>query len=174
MNIDLLIGGLGIFFRGFLDSPFFLVLKLLLAIYVTVLFADIIMLMILRPISDVRSTFRGANIPLVSPKKNRKKWKKIQSYLDSDDQSQLKLAVLEADLVVEKIICSIITKGQDMVEKLETLKPNQLEDIEELKNAHKIRNQIVHDGSFQLDKSEAQRIIGVYEKFLVENEFMED
>lgn len=161
------------FFQLFLHSPFFLALKFLLAIYVSVLFADLVMLLILRGFGDVRATFKGMNIPLVSPAKIRKSWNEIKSKLETGDTNQCKLAVIEADKIVDKIIGSMGLKGNDMIQRLDNLKPKQIENAEELKEAHRTRNKIIHDPSFQIDKEKTLEILSKYEKFLVEFEFME-
>jgi len=173
MDIDLILLGTIKAFQGFIYSPFFLVLKLLLGIYVIVLSADILMLLILRGFGDIRISLRGANIPLVSPKKMRKKWSNIEAYLESNNSSQYKLAVLEADRVIDKIFKSMGLKGNDMIEMLDNLNPGQMEEAEELKTAHKIRNRIINDPSFQIDRKKAKETIDIYAKFLTENELME-
>lgn len=160
-------------FRGFVDSPFFFALKFLLAIYVTVLFADIIMLLILRGMGDIRTTFRGANIPLSSGKKMRKKWKKIEARLETGDHSQYKLAVIEADKVVDGIFKSMGIEGGDMIERMKTLNPEQLEAEEDLEKAHKTRNRIINDPSFRIEKNSAKETLDIYAKFLTENEMMD-
>lgn len=161
------------FFQLFLHSPFFLTLKFLLAIYVSVLFANLVMLLILRGFGDVRATFKGMNLPLVSPAKTRKSWNKIKARLETGDGNQYKLAIIEADKIVDKIISSMGLKGKNMIQRLETLKPRQIEDAENLKIAHKTRNQIIIDPSFQIDKEKAAEVLEIYEKFLVKFEFME-
>jgi hypothetical protein len=161
-------------FYGFIHSPFFLTLKFILAIYVTVLFADIIMLLMIRGFgSDIKTTFRGMNIPMISVKKMRKRWNKIETRLESDDYSQYKIAIIEADKIVDGIFKSMNLKGNDMVERLKTLNPEQLEAEEDLEKAHKIRNQIINDPSFNIGKKEAKETLDIYAKFLTENEFME-
>jgi hypothetical protein len=160
-------------FQAFIRSPFFLVLKLMLGIYVIVLLADILMLLILRGFGDVRASLKGAYVPLISPKRMRKKWNNIEAYLESDKSSQYKLAVLEADRVIDKILKSIKLKGDDMIERLDNLHPGQIEEAEGLKDAHRIRNQIVNDPSFQVDRKKAKETIDLYAKFLTENELME-
>jgi hypothetical protein len=173
MDINLTINQIMAIFKGFIGSPFFLTLKLILAIYITVLFADIIMLIILRGMGDIRTSLRGANVPLTSPKKMRRRWRKIESRLETADQSQYKLAIIEADKMVDKIFISMGLKGDDMIERIKTLTPEQLEAEEDLEISHKTRNQIINDPSFAVDKGLAKTTLDIYEKFLTENELME-
>ena len=174
MDTNLILNLVVSLFYGFIHSPFFLTLKLILAIYTTVLFADIIMLLSIRGFgSDIKTSFRGTNIPLMSAKKTRKKWNKIEARLESGDYSQNKIAIIEADKIVDGIFVSMGLKGNDMVERLKTLNPEQLEAEEDLEKAHKIRNQIINDSSFNIEKKEAKETLDIYAKFLTENEFME-
>ncbi len=160
-------------FIAFVNSPFFWTLKVLLAIYVTVLFADIIMLIFFRGTADIRTTFRGMNIPMISKKKMRANWDKIKARLSADDQAQHKLAIIEADQLVEGLMKDMKFKGSNMAEILDNLYPDQIENIDDLKRAHLIRNQIVHDETFDVDKKTAQEVMGIYETFLRDNEFMD-
>ena len=169
----MLFSGVAKFFQLFFHSPFFLTLKFILAVYVTVLFADLVMLLILRGMGDVRATFRGMNIPLVSPRKMRKNWNKIMERVSMNDASQYKLAIIEADKLVGKIIGSMGLKGDDMVQRLETLKTTQIETKEDLIMAHRTRNKIIHDPFFEIDKEKTKEILKIYESFMVEFEFME-
>jgi len=161
-------------FEGFIHSPFFFMLKFILAVYVTVLFADIMMLLLIRGFgADVRTAFRGANVPLTSPKKMRKKWNKIEARLATGDQSQYKLAIIEADKMVDGIFKSMGLKGNDMIERMKMLNHEQLEAEEDLEKAHKVRNQIINDPSFDIGKEAVKENLDIYAKFLTENELME-
>ena len=53
-----------------------------------------------------------------------------------------------------------------MDERLENVLPGQIENIEELREAHKIRNRIIHEENFQLTKKEAEEVVDKYEHFL--------
>ena len=57
-------------FNGFLGSGFFWFVKFILAIYVTVLFVDMVLLLVLRGLGgDLRDTLKGAQMPISSKKK---------------------------------------------------------------------------------------------------------
>lgn len=174
MDLNVILNSIIVIFQGFVHSPFFFAFKFILAIYVTVLFADIMMLLLIRGFSaDVRTTFRGANVPLTSPKRVRKNWNKIEARLSTGDYSQYKLAIIEADNLIDGIFKSMGLKGNDMIERMKTLNPEQLEAEEDLEKAHKIRNQIINDPSFNVEKEEAKANLDIYAKFLTENELME-
>lgn len=158
---------------GFYHSPFVLTVKIFLGIYVAILIVDLILLLILRGLGDeIRTGLRGMNIPMTSPSKMKKRWDKVLARLESGDVSQYKVAVIEADAIADDILKGIGYEGNTMSERLAHVKPHQLDGLEELLGAHQIRNQIVHEADFALDKKAAHETITIYENFLRYLEFM--
>ena len=160
-------------FLAIYNSYFFAAIKLILAIYVTVLFADIVMILMIRGLTPYyRTGVMGMEIPVISQKKMRKKWDKIEGRLGTENVSQYKVAVIEADKIIDDILKGVGYKGENMTERIEEILPGHVEDIEKLQWAHEIRNQIIHDESFELDKKKAGEILGVYEKILKDLEYL--
>lgn len=164
-----------VFFRDFYNSPFVLVIKILLGIYLAVVLIDIILLLILRDVpSHFRTGMKGMDIPLASKKKMRKQWAKVEGRLKTGDVSQMKVAIIEADAIAEEMLAGIGYKGNNMTERLEQVSPAHLDDhLEALKGAHEIRNKIVHEDDFMLDQRMAVAVVGVYENFLKYLEFLD-
>ena len=166
---DMIMNGL----VNFYHSPFVLTVKIFLGIYVAILIIDLILLLILRGMGgEIRTGLRGMNIPLASPSKMRKRWDKVLSRLESGDVSQYKVAVIEADSIADDMLKGIGYEGNTMSERLAHVKPHQLDGLEELLSAHQIRNRIVHEADFALDKKSAHETIKCYEDFLRYLEFM--
>lgn len=158
---------------GFYSSWFVLGLKIVLGIYTAVLLVDIILLLILRGIrGNVRTGLRGMDIPIVSQTTMGKRWKKIVARLETGNESQYKVAVIEADAMADEMLAAIGYKGENMAERLAQIKPGQLDYLEELTQAHQIRNQIVHDAQFRVDKDLAKDTVAIYENFLRYLEFL--
>jgi hypothetical protein len=152
-------------FINFYNSAFFAFIKFLLSIYAIVLILDLAMIVILRGAGkDYRISKLGINIP--SKKKNIKRWQKIKKRLESGNVSQYKVAILEADKMVDEILDLIGHKGENMPHKLSQVKPGQLENAEDLIRAHEIRNSIVKDKEFEVNRETAEEVIKIYEEFL--------
>jgi len=101
------------------------------------------------------------------------RWDKIKKYLDSESSSDWHRAVLEADSLMDDIIKKIGYKGETFGERLTQIKPAQFGSLQEIWEAHKIRNRIAHEGEkFELTKSEAERALDFYEKALKELEYL--
>lgn len=155
---------------GFLNSGFFSTLKFILGIYTAVIFLDIVLLLFQRGLKgDIKDTFIGMNAPVevsIGKGRFRKKWDKIKKKMDGENESLWKVAIIEADKEIDGIISRMGYAGENMKERLENIKPTQIEGIEELKKAHETRNRIIHEEKFKLGKEEAKNIFEYYEKFL--------
>jgi hypothetical protein len=160
--------------EGFLKlantSATLLFIKLFLGFYSLVMFAGIVLLLVQRGLSgDYRETKLGMDIPpeLVTKKgKLLKKWDNVRARMKSGRQSDYKVAIIEADNIMDDLIARMKYKGANMGERLDNINPGQIENIEDLRKAHEIRNRIIHDDKFVLTKEEAERTLGYFEDFL--------
>jgi len=95
-------------------------------------------------------------------------WNKIVRRLDSGLEAEYKLAVIEADSLLDDILKRMGFGGETLGERLEKLTVVSLANIEEVKEAHKTRNNIVHDPNYKLTLNEAKNLISIYEKALLD------
>jgi len=56
--------------------------------------------------------------------------------------------------------------GETLGERLEKLTAATLPNLEQIWEAHKIRNNIVHDPDYRLTLDEARKVLGIYEQAL--------
>ena len=96
------------------------------------------------------------------------KWKKIKKRLKSGRESEAKLAVIEADSMLDGILDRMGFGGRTLAERLDKLTAVSLSNIEEVRQAHQIRNNIVHDPAYRLELEEAEKVILAYEKALTD------
>jgi hypothetical protein len=156
--------------EAFYTSLTFSVLKFFLEVLIVVMFIDLVLMLKQRGLGgDMRDTLVGMNIPPeLAHKKNklRAKWAKVKTKLKSENESDHKVAIIEADNIIDDLIARMGYAGENMGERLSNITPGQIENIEDLRKAHEIRNRIIHDESFVLTKEETQRVFGYYEDFL--------
>lgn len=157
----------------FYNSFAFSVIKFIIGIYVSVIFVDIILLLIQRGLhGDISATRLGTLIPREFVRKGPKnklarRWGKIKGRLNTGQENEYKLAVIEADTLADSLIWRMGYKiGANFGERLETINPGQIENIEDLKKAHQLRNRIVLDASFILSRDEAEEALATWEEFL--------
>jgi hypothetical protein len=94
------------------------------------------------------------------------KWKKIEKRLESKIESEFKLAVIEADELLNKAMDEIGYQGKDLTEKLERITEEVISNLKELKEVRRIRDDIIEDPSYRLSEEEVKKILKVYEKAL--------
>ncbi len=96
-----------------------------------------------------------------------KQWNKIKHRLETGLESESKLVIIEADSMLNDVLEKIGFVGENLEERLKHLTSASLSNIEEVWDAHKIRNNIVYDPDYRLNLDEAKKIISIYEKALV-------
>lgn len=95
-----------------------------------------------------------------------KAWAKITSRLETGLESEYKLAVIEADSILNDILKRMGFGGETLGERLEKLTAATLPNLKQIWEAHKIRNNIVHDPDYRLTLDEARRVLDIYEQAL--------
>ena len=99
-------------------------------------------------------------------KKFVKQWNKIKRRLETGLESESKLAVIEADSIFSDVLEKMGFIEETFEARMKHLTSDVLPNIEEVLEAHKVRNNIIYDPSYQLTLEDAQKIILVYEKAL--------
>ena len=97
-----------------------------------------------------------------------KKWNKLLERVKSGDERDLRLAIIEADSLIDEILKEHGHPGNDMGERMKLIHPSEIDNLNDLWEAHKLRNRLVHEADFHLSINEAKRIIGIYHKTIEE------
>jgi len=105
----------------------------------------------------------------ISRRRLLKAWKQIQKRLKIGSEAQLKLAIIEADKILDEILKKSGYQGENMSDRLKQITPAQISNIEEIWQAHKIRNRIVHEPDFSISRNEAKNILEIYKKAFQES-----
>lgn len=99
-------------------------------------------------------------------KKMNKSWLKIIARLDTFLESEYKVAVIEADDMLDSGLKKLGYAGKDLDERLGKINPAILSNIENVRETHKIRDLLVSDPNYRLDLDRAQKILEVYKTAL--------
>jgi len=114
-------------------------------------------------VSKVASGAAGAIGQTSTPARNEV-WEGIRGKLLSDNQSDWRLAIIEADIYMDKLLDSKGYHGDTTSDKLKQITPAQLASLQTAWEAHKVRNRIAHDGAaFTLTQPEARRVLSYFE-----------
>jgi hypothetical protein len=96
------------------------------------------------------------------------RWEEVIRHMDSNVEAQWRFAIIEADKLVDDLLRRAGFPGDGMGERLMNIKSGELQTIDDLWEAHKLRNRIAHDINYFLRYTEAKRAIGQFEATLRE------
>lgn len=113
-------------------------------------------------------TAPGKPILTIRKEEILEKWDGIMQKYDDGKPDSLKIAVIQGDAMIDTILKNAGLKGEHMADRLDNIEPGELASFEDLWRSHKIRNNIVHNEAFILNKQIAEIAIKGYEKFLKE------
>ena len=96
-------------------------------------------------------------------------WVNVIENVNSDNEANWRVAILEADRVLEKILTSNGYLGETLADQLKSIPDGRFSYLNSVWEAHKIRNAVAHQGlEYRLTSKETSRVIGLYESFFKE------
>ncbi|MDB4516541.1 SH3 domain-containing protein [Crocinitomicaceae bacterium] len=111
----------------------------------------------------------AAAIPEDIEQRKNERWEKILSHIVSSNPNDWRLAIIEADVLLDEVVTKMGYPGDGLGNKLKGVARGDFESIDEAWEAHKIRNLIAHSGSdYILTQREAKRVIDLYTKVFTE------
>lgn len=92
------------------------------------------------------------------------RWLHIEELARSVNPSDWRSAIIEADIMLDDMLTKQGYDGEGVGEKLKAVEPSDFNTLNEAWEAHKVRNQVAHQGStFDLSDTLARRTIAQYE-----------
>lgn len=98
----------------------------------------------------------------------KERWQQILKRANMASPDALKLAVIDADKVVDDALRQLGFEGSTMAERLTNLSSDELKTLDRLWRAHRVRNSLVHTPGYQVQPEAAKEAIQNYEAFLKE------
>lgn len=97
------------------------------------------------------------------------RWQEVLEHVRSQNPNDWRLAIIEADIMLEDALEEAGFRGATIGEKLKSANPASFTTLQDAWDAHKVRNQIAHIGSdFVLTQRIAQEAIVKYERVFKE------
>ncbi len=97
-------------------------------------------------------------------KKVNETWRRIRDHALSDNESDWRLAIIEADIYMDKLLDQKGYHGETVSDKLKQMTEHQLASIQFAWEGHKVRNKIAHEGAnFVLTMPEVRKVLLMYE-----------
>lgn len=115
------------------------------------------------------SSQNNGGVPVYKGVKANARWEKIEARLNSMNDSDWRLAIIDCDIILGEMLIKMGYQGETIAEKLKKVEQSDFTTIQSAWEAHKIRNQIAHAGSdFKLSYRDAKRAIELYKKVFEE------
>ena len=99
--------------------------------------------------------------------RTKSKWEEIERYFKKGTEPEMKLAIVEANSLLDNILRVMSYKGKDLDSRLDGINEDILENLDDVKKYHKIYSNIVHDPTYRLDFEIAQDALKVNRDALV-------
>lgn len=123
-----------------------------------------------------RSTVRIFQKPLLSPEARKKvrdprilkHWNHVAQKANTGRPENLRLAVLEADALVDYFLKTSGYQGEHMADRLGQIAHSQVKSLERVWKAHRLRNDIVHTPGYVVSPKVAEDALKAYRDFLLE------
>lgn len=101
------------------------------------------------------------------------RWQTVGRYYNSANQSDWKLAIIEADIMLYDVLKKSGFKGDSIGEMLKNTDKSKLHNLDLAWSAHKTRNEVAHQGiDYVLTRNKVEEAIGQYEKVFEELNFI--
>lgn len=100
------------------------------------------------------------------------RWEQIKARLQKGDEANLKLAVIEADNLIDEILKRMGLPGSTFEERLAQIEVQEMKSVDKIRDAHRTRDMIVHQPNFHLSQEEAEKTLDDFEEALKELEYL--
>ncbi len=104
----------------------------------------------------------------------RERWQSIVNRSRINSPEAMKLAVIDADNLVDELLKRMGLEGEHMADRLENLTTEDFRSLDRIWDAHRLRNRLVHESGFVVSREEAWKAIEDYASFLKEIRVIEE
>jgi len=99
--------------------------------------------------------------------KAQKQWKKIKQNFEKDDPVYWKVALLEAEKLMDEILLRMGLGPGTMDERLSRASVDEIPNLQDVLRARGLCQDIARDPDYRLNKEDAERTLGTFEKALL-------
>jgi hypothetical protein len=101
------------------------------------------------------------------------RWNRIIEHAQSNDEHKWRLAILEADIMLNELLDLQGYKGETIAEKMKQVSRTQFNTIDDAWEAHKVRNRVAHEGvEYRISERDKNHTIAQYQRVFKEFGFI--
>jgi hypothetical protein len=92
-----------------------------------------------------------------------RRWRKIMARLETGNEAEYKLAIIEADTILGEILQKMNLPGETTEQRLAATTKIMIPTLDSAIEAHEIRNTIVYDPNYRISLADVRRIMDIFE-----------
>lgn len=115
-------------------------------------------------IFSLKKMFSRVNLHGLTVEQIRRQWEEIEQ-ISSQSRMGQKMAIVEADKLLDGVLKSMAMPGQTLGERLK-FACYKYADLKKVWFAHRLRNQIVHEATFEVGDRDARLAVAEYKRAL--------
>ncbi len=101
------------------------------------------------------------------------RWKDVEGLMQSGNPGDWRVAILEADILLDDMLTQMGYAGESIGEKLKQADRAHFKSLDDAWKAHKVRNNIAHEGAaYQVSRSDAEETIAMFKRVFDEFYFV--
>jgi len=108
-----------------------------------------------------REFYKPEEIEKSEASNNKIQWSVVLDHISSNNSAEWKIAIIEADNILDNILKEAGYEGETLADRLKSA--GNSESVQKAWEAHKVRNEIAHEGGKEITQHEAKRVISLYE-----------
>jgi len=108
--------------------------------------------------------FYGTPVMRFKKAKYNPRWEAIKKRLEEGSIASGKIAIVEADKMLNEALGKLGYAGKDTAEKVSTIKPGQLVGIDDVREIQHFFHQIVKDPTHEIGMDEIKKAVATYER----------
>ncbi len=122
-----------------------------------------------RAVRAIQRTVASQDIP-----RTQLRWRRVLEQANGSNPDGWRLAILEADIMLSELLDMQGYKGETIADKMKQVDRANFNSIDDAWEAHKIRNQIVHEGTaVALSHRQVRGTIALYERAFKEFKYID-
>lgn len=101
------------------------------------------------------------------------RWEHVLTMANSESPGDWRVAILEADTMLDELTTSMSYRGDTLGDKLKSVEKSDFNTLDLAWEAHKVRNRIAHSGTnFILTSRETKRVVDLYRQVFEEFDYI--
>lgn len=97
---------------------------------------------------------------------SKSKWEEIMIKTESESEEDWKMSIIKADALLDTMLKRRGLPGETIKERLKAISQENILDLDNIWEAHRVRNEIAHNTMFSLSKKDALKFLKIYKKAL--------